>query len=151
MAKIDSRGPRFSAGGMSALLLVGTFLAAIGSTGVSDPGFLVLTFVALLFAWSLASPTSQPVALFYRVLVQPRLAPPVDFEDPRQLQFAQGVGLFVVGLGLLLHLFTLPWALVVTGAMAFMAAFLNAVFGFCLGCELYLLLSRMGFVGRKAS
>ena len=33
-------------------------------------------------------------------------------------------------------------------AAAFIAAFLNAVFGLCLGCQLYLLLQRAGIVGR---
>ena len=38
--------------------------------------------------------------------------------------------------------------LVVAGAAAFGAALLNSVFGYCLGCQLYLLLLRAGVTGR---
>ncbi|WP_449278504.1 DUF4395 family protein [Leucobacter sp. GX24907] len=152
---IDPRGPRVSAAITSALLLAGTYLAAIGSSATgrlgeltvldraADPGFLLLALVALLFAWSLIAPRTQPLSAFYRTLVQPRLRPSEEWEDPRPPRFAQGVGLVVVSVGLLLHLAGLPWALVVAGAAAFLAAFLNAAFGFCLGCEIYLLLLRI--------
>jgi hypothetical protein len=89
--------------------------------------------------------------VLYRKLVQPRLAPPTDLEDPRPPRFAQGVGLFVVSLGLILQLAGVPWALPIAAAAAFMAAFLNAVFGLCLGCELYLVLQRFGLIGRKTA
>lgn len=160
---IDPRGPRVSAAITSALLLAGLFLAITGSSasgglgGTSlaqrllDPGFLVLSLVALLFAWSLVSPGTQPLSLFYRRVVQPRLAPPSEWEDARPPRFAQLVGLVVVGVGLVLHLVAVPWALVIAGAAAFVAAFLNAAFGFCLGCEIYLLLARAGFVARARS
>lgn len=54
----------------------------------------------------------------------------------------------MVGLGLLLHLAGVPWALPIATAAAFLAAFLNAAFAFCLGCQLYLLLQRVGLTGR---
>lgn len=68
---------------------------------------------------------------------------------PRPPRFAQGVGLFVTAAGLLLHLVGVPWALPIAAAMAFVAAFLNAVFGLCLGCQLYLVLQRAGLIGRR--
>ena len=153
-ATIDPRGPRVSAGITSVLLLIGIYLAVIGVSArgdlgsvpiaerVLDPGFLVLALVALLFAWSLVSARTQPLSAFFRLVIQPRLAPPSEREDPRPPRFAQGVGLVVVGIGLLLHLVGVPWALVIAGAAAFVAAFLNAAFGFCLGCEIYLLVAR---------
>ena len=52
-------------------------------------------------------------------------------------------------IGLVLHLVGVPWALPIAAAAAFVAAFLNAVFGLCLGCQLYLLLQRSGIVGRE--
>lgn len=54
----------------------------------------------------------------------------------------------MTGVGLLLHLIGVPWALPIAAGMAFIAAFLNAVFGLCLGCQLYLLLQRVGLWGR---
>lgn len=114
----------------------------------ADPGFLLALVVALLFLWSLVSSRTQPWNALFRSVVKPRLAPPTELEDPRPPRFAQGVGLLVVGIGLILHLLGVPWALPIATAAAFVAAFLNAVFGFCLGCQIWLLLQRAGLVGR---
>ncbi|MCR2810048.1 MULTISPECIES: DUF4395 domain-containing protein [unclassified Microbacterium] len=113
-----------------------------------DPAFLLLVVLALLFLWGVLSPRTAPWGAVYRRLVQPRLSPPADLEDPRPPRFAQGVGLVVVMIGLVLHLGGVPWALPIAAAAAFVAAFLNAVFGLYLGCRLYLLLQRAGIVGR---
>ena len=115
---------------------------------VLDPAFVLTVVIALLFLWGVVSPTTSPWSVLFRRVVRPRLAPPTDLEDPRPPRFAQGVGLFVVGVGLLLHVLGVPLALPIATAMAFVAAFLNAAFGFCLGCELYLLLQRAGVLGR---
>lgn len=116
-----------------------------------DPAFLLLLVVALLFLWGVVSPRTAPWGVLYRRLVQPRLKPPTEREDPRPPRFAQGVGLLVAMLGLVLHLVGVPWGLPVAAAAAFIAAFLNAAFGFCLGCHLYLLLQRIGLVGRAST
>lgn len=117
----------------------------------ADPGFVLLLVIALLFLWSVLSPRTAPWSALYRRFVQPRLAPPTELEDPRPPRFAQGVGLFVTAVGLALHLAGVPWALPIAAAAAFVAAFLNAAFGLCLGCQLYLLLQRVGIVGRAAT
>ena len=49
----------------------------------------------------------------------------------------------------MLHLLGVPYALVVAAAAAFVAAFLNSVFGYCLGCQIYLLLVRAGVLGAR--
>lgn len=116
-----------------------------------DPGFLLTLVIALLFLWGVVSPRTSPWSVAFRRLVQPRLTPPSELEDPRPPRFSQGVGLFVVGMGLVLHLAGVPWALPIAAAAAFIAAFLNAAFAFCLGCQLYLLLQRIGIVGREAT
>ena len=115
---------------------------------ILDPGFLLLLVIALLFLWGVVSPRTAPWGVLYRSAVAPRLAPPTELEDPRPPRFAQGVGLFVTGIGLVLHLFGVPLALPIAAAFAFVAAFLNAVFGVCLGCMMYLLLQRLGVIGR---
>jgi len=154
-AGIDPRGPRFAAAITSALLLIGTFLAVLGSATqsgttfverVADAGFLVLLVVALLFVWGFTSPATSPWSLLFRTAVRPRLAPPTDLEDPRPPRFAQVVGFVVVTIGLVLHVVGVPWALPIAGAAAFIAAFLNAAFGFCLGCQIYLALTRIGLI-----
>jgi hypothetical protein len=152
---IDPRGPRFAAGITALLLLVDVFLGLITPIGatvaerVVEPAFLLLVVIALLFAWGVLSPRTAPWGALYRSLIQPRLKPPTELEDPRPPRFAQGVGLFVVTIGLILHVAGVPWALPIAAAAAFVAAFLNAVFGLCLGCQLYLLLQRAGIVGRE--
>lgn len=116
---------------------------------VLDPAFLLTVVIALLFLWSVLSPTTSPWSVLFRRAVRPRLAPPAELEDPRPPRFAQGVGLLVVSAGLVLHLAGVPLALPIATAAAFIAAFLNAAFGFCLGCQLYLLLQRAGVLGRR--
>ncbi|MET0932354.1 MAG: DUF4395 domain-containing protein [Mycetocola sp.] len=152
---IDPRGPRFAAGITAVLLIVGTFLALIGASSrtgttplerITDPGFLVLLVADLLFVWGFVSPRTAPWGALFKRAIRPRLAPPAELEDPRPPRFAQVVGLFVVTVGLLLHVAGVPWALPVAGAAAFVAAFLNAVFGLCLGCQLYLAFARIGLI-----
>jgi hypothetical protein len=162
---IDPRGPRFAAGITAVLLLVDVFLGltglstaqtaegwAITSASVAerilDPAFLLLLAATLLFLWGVLSPRTAPWGALYRSVLAPRLSPPKELEDPRPPRFAQGVGLFVAAIGLVLQLAGVPWALTLAAAAAFVAAFLNAVFGLCLGCQLYLLLQRAGIVGR---
>lgn len=118
---------------------------------ILDPAFLLLLVIVILFAWGVGSPRTAPWGVLFRKVVQPRLKPATDFEDPRPPRFAQGVGLFVTVIGLVLQLAGVPWGLPIAAAAAFMAAFLNAAFGLCLGCQLYLLLQRMGVVGRARS
>jgi len=168
-AGVDPRGLRFAAGITALLLLIDLFLGLTGpatmqaSDGTwlitqssiaeraADPAFLLLLLTALLFLWGVLWPRTAPWGLLYRKAVQPRLTPPTDLEDPRPPRFAQGVGLFVVGVGLVLHLAGIPLALPIAAGAAFVAAFLNAVFGLCLGCQLYLLLQRFGLVGRRTA
>ncbi len=152
---IDPRGPRFAAGITSLLLLVDVFLGLTTPLGATvaeravEPAFLLLLAIAVLFLWGVLSPRTAPWGALYRAVIQPRLSPPTELEDPRPPRFAQGVGLFVATIGLVLHLFGVPWALPIAAAAAFVAAFLNAVFGLCLGCQLYLVLQRAGIVGRE--
>jgi hypothetical protein len=115
-----------------------------------DPGFLLLALIALLFLWGVASPRTAPWGALFRRFVRPRLSAPSELEDPRPPRFAQGVGLAVVGIGLVLHLLGVPLALPIAAGAAFIAAFLNAAFAFCLGCQIYLLLQRAGMVGQPA-
>lgn len=154
-AGIDPRGPRFAAAITALLLLVATFLALIGTATragttlverVTDPAFILLVIVDLLFVWGVASPQTAPWGALYRAVVRPRLAAPSELEDPRPPRFAQFVGFLVVTIGLVLHLVGVSWALPVAAAAAFLAAFLNAAFAFCLGCQIYLLLVRARIV-----
>ena len=146
---IDPRSPRFGAGITALLLLVDIFLALTGATIAAA---LLLLAIALLFAWgAFAGVRRHPYGVLYRVAVRPRLQPPTELEDPAPPTFAQGVGLVVTGLGLLLFAVGVTVALPIAAALAFVAAFLNAVFGYCLGCQIYLLLVRAGVIRRPAA
>ncbi|MFK4730087.1 DUF4395 domain-containing protein [Agromyces mediolanus] len=143
-AAIDPRGPRFSAAITAALLLVSVVL---GIAGAELAAWLLLAALALLFAWgALAGVARHPFGFLYRRLVRPRPGPPTELEDPRPPTFAQGVGFVVAGVGVVLGALGLPLAVPIAAAAAFLAAFLNAAFGFCLGCQLYLLLIRAGVI-----
>ena len=136
-AGIDPRGPRFGAAITAALLAI-TLLLGTGPAATA-----LLTVVALLFVLGVARGVQGTLqGLAFRAWVRPRLAPPSELEDPRPPRFAQVVGLLVVGAGLLFAAVGFPAGVPVAAAVALVAAFLNAAFGLCLGCELYLLQRR---------
>jgi len=151
---IDSRGPRFVAGIVAVTFLV---VIALALLGLSSPAFGVAALVlaiysAAIFLWSaIAGVPRHPYGVLFKRLVRPRLAPPVELEDPTPPTFAQGVGFVVTLAGILLFIPFGSIALVVAGAAAFVAAFLNSVFAYCLGCQIYLLLARAGVLGRKGA
>jgi hypothetical protein len=131
---IDPRGPRVAAS------ITAFVLAAILVTG--SPALLAVQ--TLVFAvGAVLGVSAGPYAWVYRHLVRPRLGPPGDLEDPRPPRFAQAVGLVVCAVGLLCWVLGLPLAVEVSAGLALIAAFLNAAFGLCLGCELYLVLTRL--------
>ncbi len=139
-AGIDPRGPRVGAG-LTAVLLVVVLLLPGDPSAAATVG---LAVVAALFAVGAVRGAQGSVpGLLYRALVRPRLAPPTELEDPRPPRFAQAVGLVITGAGVLLALLGVPAAVPVAAALALVAAVLNAAFGLCLGCELYLLLTRL--------
>lgn len=137
-AGIDPRGPRFGAA------LTAVLLAAVVLLGTSAAAFVLLGVAVLLFAVGTTRGTQGTVqGAIFRRWVRPRLAPPTELEDPRPPRFAQGVGLAVTAVGLVLGVLGVAAAVPVSAAVALVAAFLNAVFDLCLGCELYLLLQRL--------
>ena len=132
--QIDPRGARFSAA-LSAVVL----------------GLVLVTGSVWLFAWQAAvfAVTAglglkySPYGLIYRWLIRPRLGPPQEMEDPAGPRFAQGVGLFVSVIGIIGYATGLTALGMAGAAVAFAAAFLTAVFGLCLGCEMYVLIRRI--------
>lgn len=134
---IDPRGPRFTAA-VTLVLLAAALLAP-------TPVAVALVAVQALFFLTGATLGVQrtPTAYVFKTLVKPRLAPPAALEDPRPPRFAQAVGLAFTVVALLgFAAGALVVAQVAIG-FAVAAALLNAAFGFCLGCELYLLGMRL--------
>ncbi|HEV7648756.1 MAG TPA: DUF4395 domain-containing protein [Actinophytocola sp.] len=131
---VDPRGPRFSAWVTTAVLaivLVTSWWPLLAAQAVV---FAIGAFAGLQVA---------PYSLIYKLLVAPRLRPATEREDQAPLRFAQGVGFGFAVLGTLGYAFGVPSLGVVATAFALAAAFLNAAFAFCLGCETYLLIQRI--------
>ena len=145
---IDPRGPRFGAAITGVLLLV---VIGLWLSGLTLAATIVFLYIALVFAWgAFAGVQRHPYGLFFKAVIRPRLKPPTEVEDPTPPTFAQGVGLVITGLGLILSLIPgVEFALPIAAGLAFIAAFLNSVFAYCLGCQIYLLLVRLGILGRK--
>ena len=134
---IDPRGPQLTAG-ITAAVLVAVLL-------LPSPWAAVLTGIqTVLFAIGATRGVQHtPHAWLFRAVVRPRLAPPDELEDPAPPRFAQGVGLGFALVALLGFTTGLTLLGQVAIGFALVAALLNAVFRFCLGCELYLLIKRL--------
>lgn len=147
-AGIDPRGPRFGASITSVLLLIIVFLGLDAAT--VDAAFYLLIAVTALFAiGAIFGLSKHPYGIIFKKFVRPRLAAPTELEDPRPPKFAQAVGLFVASVGVVLHLAGVEFGIAYAAGAAFIAAFLNAAFAYCLGCQIYLGLKRIGLIGRS--
>lgn len=135
-ARIDARGPRFTAAVTAVLLIVVLSLPTPAAT-------VLIGLQAVLFAVGAGLGVQHtPTAWVFRHLVRPRLSGPAEFEDPQPPRFAQAVGLVFATVALVgFATGVTALGLVATG-FALVAALLNALFGLCLGCELYLLAKR---------
>lgn len=144
---IDPRGPRVTAGITGIVVLV---VVALGLVGLTTAATVLLAAQAVVFlVAAIVGAARHPYGFVFKRLIRPRLAAPVELEDPAPPTFSQGVGFVVVGLGIVLQLLGVPYAVVVAAAAAFVVAFLNSVFGYCVGCQIYLLLARIGVIRRK--
>ena len=144
-AGIDPRGPRFGAAITSVLLLITVFLALDAAT--SGSAYVLLVVITALFAvGAIFGNSKHPYGLIFKKFVRPRLAAPKELEDPRPPKFAQLIGFIVAATGLVLGALSVPYGLAGAAAAAFVAAFLNAAFAFCLGCQIYVGLQRIGVI-----
>jgi len=137
---IDPRGPRFGA------MITTVVLAAVLITG----SVWLLAAQALVFAvGAVFGLRYAPYGAAYRKLIRPRLGPPGELEPEAPPRFAQAVGLVFALAGVSGYATGLTWLGMAATAAAFAAAFLNGVFGFCLGCEMYVLIRRI-WPGRQS-
>ncbi len=135
---IDPRGPQFNA------ILTCVVLALSLLTAPAALGVVLLGGQALLFATGVVLGVQRtPAAYLFKNLVRPRLGSPSHLEVPQPPRFAQAVGLAFAVVGLAGYLAGVPVVGAVATGFALAAALLNAVFGFCLGCEMYLLIRRI--------
>jgi hypothetical protein len=134
---IDPRGPQVAAS-LTSIVLIAVLLLGTGAAGAT-----LLAAQALVFALgAFAGVPRTPYAWLFRTLIRPRLDGPSELEDPAPPRFAQAVGLAFTVIALAGVLFGVDAIALGATGLALVAALLNAVFRFCLGCELYLLLKR---------
>jgi Domain of unknown function (DUF4395) len=131
--QIDVRGPRFAAWVTAGVLAVALVLGS---------GALVAVQAAVFAVGALAGLRYAPYGVLFRVLVAPRLGPVREREPEAPPRFAQLVGFGFAVVGAAGYLLGAPLVGAVATGLALVAALLNAAIGFCLGCELYLVVRR---------
>ena len=131
---IDVRGPRFSA----------TITVIVLAIALATQNAWVLALQAVVFAiGAIRGPQFTPYAFIFKRVVKPRLRGEVVTEDSRPPQFAQTVGFIFALVGLLGAAIGSSLVFGIAVGFALAAAFLNSVFNYCLGCEMYLLVLRI--------
>ncbi len=131
--QVDVRGPRFGA------WITTVVLAVVLLTG---SGWLLAAQAVVFAVGAFAGLRYAPYGVLFRTLVAPRLGPVREKEDEAPPRFAQLVGLGFALVGTLGYLTGAPVVGAVATGLALVAALLNAAVGFCLGCELYLIVRR---------
>ena len=136
--RIDPRGPRFAAT-LTTLVLAAALLLAPSAATVT-----LLAVQLVVFAIGAVGGVQRtPYSWLFRTLLRPRLGKPAELEDAAPPQFAQAVGLVFAVVALLGYVAGVDLLGAVATGFALAAEFLNAAFGFCLGCEVDLLLQRL--------
>ncbi|OBH47383.1 DUF4395 domain-containing protein [Mycobacterium mantenii] len=136
---VDVRGPRFAAWVTTAVLV----LALVVSAASPPAATVILAVQAVIFAiGAVGGPRKHPYGRIFATAVAPRLGPVRDREPTAPLKFAQFVGLIFAVLGAAGFAAGAVLVGVIATAAALAAAFLNAAFGICLGCQLYPLVAR---------
>jgi hypothetical protein len=131
--EIDPRGPRFGA------VITVIVLAVVLITGSA---WLLAAQVIVFAVGALAGLKYAPYGIVYRRLLRPRLGPPAHTEAEAPPRFAQGVGMVFTAVGVVCYAVGATPAGLVLTALALVAAFLNAAFDLCLGCQVYLFIQR---------
>ena len=139
-SEVDVRGPRFAAWLTSAVLVAVLIVSAFSAAAAA----VILAVQAVVFAVSaLRGPRNSPYGLVFANLIAPRLGPVTEREPVAPLKFAQLVGFAFAVVGVAGFGSGLIVLGVIATAFALVAAFLNAAFGICLGCQLYPLVARL--------
>ena len=131
--EIDPRGPRFGAFITVAVLAVVLITRSAWLLALQTLVFAIGALAGLRYA---------PYGLLYRWLIRPRLGPPTHTEAEAPPRFAQGMGMVIAAIGVVAFTAVSSTAGIVFTALALAAAFLNAVFDYCLGCQVYLFIQR---------
>lgn len=138
--EVDVRGPRFAAWITTGVLVVALLVSAVSAPAAA----VILAVQAAVFAigaWR--GPRQSPYGLLFANLVAPRLGPVTEREPVPPLKFAQLVGFVFAAVGVVGFAAGATVLGEIATGFALVAAFLNAAFGICLGCQLYPLVARV--------
>jgi Domain of unknown function (DUF4395) len=136
---VDVRGPRFAAWVTTAVLVITLIVSALSPLAAA----VILGLQALIFAvGAVGGPRRHPYGRVFATVVAPRLGPVTEREPVPPLKFAQLVGLIFAVAGAAAFAGGAFLLGVIATGFALVAAFLNAAFGICLGCQLYPLVVR---------
>ena len=130
---IDARGPRYSAAITTTVLALAL---------ITESNYLIGFQFAVFLSAVLFGLRKSIYGFIYRNLIQPRLSGPVPSENEAAPRFAQLIGALFAFIALLGGVTGNTAVFLTATSFALVAAFLNAAFGFCLGCQMYLLLVR---------
>lgn len=137
--QVDVRGPRFVAWVTTAVLIV----ALLVSTASVPVAAVILGLQTVVFAVGAAlGPRRHPYGTVFAALIAPRLGPVTEREPVAPLKFAQLVGFVFAAVGTAGFALGAPLVGLIATGFALFAAFLNAAFGICLGCQIYPLVAR---------
>jgi len=135
--QIDPRGYRFGA-----LVTFAVVLAAL-LVGANPASMVIMAvLIAMFLPGAIVGPQLTLQSWLFRTFVRPRIGPPSETESFRPPRFAQQMGLVMAAAGLVLGLAGADAGFYVFAALVAIASFLNGVFGFCAGCEIYLMVKR---------
>jgi hypothetical protein len=130
---IDARGPRWSAVITTVVLAIALVTSSVW----------LIAFQAVVFAiGALRGPQFTPYAFIFKNVIKPRLKSTVTFEEVHPPQFAQAVGLAFTLVAIIGSATGAGGVFTIAVGFALAAAFLNAAFNYCLGCQMYLLILR---------
>ncbi|MEZ0052076.1 hypothetical protein ABIA30_003088 [Mycobacterium sp. MAA66] len=137
--QVDVRGPRFAAW-VTTVVIIATLLVSAVSPAAAA---VIFGLQAVVFAiGAIGGPRRHPYGRIFAALIAPRLGPVTEKEPVPPLKFAQLVGFLFAVVGTVGFATGLTAVGLTATAFALIAAFLNAAFGICLGCQLYPLVAR---------
>jgi len=138
--QVDVRGPRFAAWVTTAVIVAVLLVSAVSPVAAG----VLLGVQAVVFAigaWR--GPRRHPYGLIFAKVLAPRLGPVTEKEPVPPLKFAQLVGFIFAAVGVTGFAAGIPLLGLIATGFALVAAFLNAAFGICLGCQVYPLVARL--------
>jgi hypothetical protein len=136
---VDPRGPRLAAAITTVVLVVAL---------ATSSGWVVAAQGVVFAIGAIGGLSVSPYGLLFKSLIRPRLQPPTELEPEGPPRFAQAVGLGFAIIGAVGYFTGVTPLGIAATAAATLAAFLNAAFGYCLGCEVQLRIAKL--LGRPA-